>query len=495
MARTAAPRRSVATPWRGCGSTRGRLRGDPAADRAGGRLHRAASGELAGERGRRHGVVEPSEDVLRCRERLDVGSGALAGKQRGEELGDVAQPLGGDPRRVSLLVGCVPSVCAAIARTCDGAARAAAPQRRRRAARLGGRVGGTAASSRSAERRRAWHRAPAASNKPLEAGRARPPRERRPRAARRRRGRARAKPPRCPAPRSRRARTTRRAAAASRSRTHPSRAPCPSSAASHLTSATTGLERRARRRTAHAARGTSAGASCRRASGESIRDRRRRRDPARWRRSGAGIRARSPPARRRSSHRWQAAHPAARTGAGAARGRPAPQRDSRARPWCRSTRRAAGRRRARAPSRNRLAASPLFELDLDFGNRARVACAPSRGARISPRSTQSSRRSIRPGTRAAIVRRSKSVVQQGTSPPFCAALATSFFHGVAASRASVDARARQRPFVLGARVQAGARIGLRRSLDRLDPAPADAANAQRDVRAFAAGSRANRNRC
>ncbi len=45
----------------------------------------------------------------------------------------------------------------------------------------------------------------------------------------------------------------------------------------------------------------------------------------------------------------------------------------------------------------------------------------------------------------------------------------------------INAGTRQRPLVFGTRVEPGARGRLRRTLERLDPAPSDAANAQRDV--------------
>ena len=82
---------------------RRRLRGDPAAHGAG-RGVVGGPGQFARERGGGHGIVELPERVLRGGERFEVGARALARKERGEELGDVAQALRGDARRVPLLV-------------------------------------------------------------------------------------------------------------------------------------------------------------------------------------------------------------------------------------------------------------------------------------------------------------------------------------------------------------------------------------------------------
>ena len=351
----------------------------------------------ASERGG-HRVVEPAEHVLQRRERLEIGSRALPGKQRGEELGDVAQASW---RRSAPRAAPRSTRASRLAAMRDELAMAAREQlRRERGGAAAGRGSGTAESSAArsgAPNRGVAQASPVASNSCWKRGDATAARASlratRRRAAARARSRADAR-----RGASHRGRTRRRAAAASPSRTRPSRAPGPEPPASHLTSATTGSsvvaapnardQREARaqppRSDAHLVNpfGIVVGNESRRVRGDLVQA------PARDRRQRVGGRR----VGRERRRRWRAPETARRAAARAAA-------RSRAPPWIRSSPRAAGPRTARArggtgwPRRRPRARSRSRRS-------ARAACGPSRrGADLAEVDAELAR-SCRPGTRA-----------------------------------------------------------------------------------------------
>ncbi len=214
------------------------------------------------------------------------------------------------------------------------------------------------------------------------------------------------------------------------------------------------VEQRVGRERRRSARGRSAAASCRLASGESTRDRRRPGAPAHSRRSGAGIRARSPRALRRWSHRRRAP-PSPRAPARRPRTAARGARRSRARPWIRSSPRAAGPRPAPPPGetdwlRRRCASS--ISTSAMGARRAR----PPRTARISPRSTQSCASG---SVRKLEIDRPPFEIggAAGDESAVLGRLRDELLPRRGRESRRVDLGTRQRPLVFGSRMEAGAR--------------------------------------
>ena len=411
---------------------RRRLRGDPAADRAG-RDVGGRSAESLARRERGGGVVEAAERVLQRGQRLQVRlrracaeRAARRTRRRSEAASRRCGPRAA-PRR-------------AVRERGGARVELAMPAREQRRANASARPPSAsvcpappaAGAFRTAASRRAGRRA---SSRRWKRGERRH-RARLRRAARRRASGACAQALQAGGGR-RVARERARSSGGSVSSTNTSQSRAvPRTPASHVTSVTM---RRARR-TARAARpapGTSAAAACRSASGAPTRDRRPRGAPAALaaiccRHSRATARSASAVAsrRQREPRAWAGAGQPDRAGAAhAAR--------SRARPCCRSST-ASGRSAASASARsNRFGRVAGLELDLDLGDghAARAAVARARGSRRGRRRAARSCRRERERDRPAL-----EIGREARARPPLLRVAISLRHGVVASRARSSAR-------------------------------------------------------